>query len=115
MNKYLLLKLTDTQVVKVLSGFSLESVQSGEYLRITQSKFEGATKALAVFRGHILGEYTIAPDVIVDSKTGKSKFLLEPISVTDYVGQKIHYPTSNRASVVTIEKLENIILKGENQ
>lgn len=108
--RYLILKVTKQQVIQRLSSeLPLAVIMKGKW-RITPKKVQQVTRAIAVYSGTIVDEFTVAETRTVHADVGdKLSFNLTSVKYSGLRGRQIKYPTSNLASVVTDQKLSEIL------
>lgn len=106
---YLILKLSNIDIVNALSQQPLEEVLSDGW-RITPRKLGDTNRALAVFNGVIIAEFKFGGELHYNRETKLMKLDLKRIPNSPYIHKMINYKTSNRASIVSDEKLSQILI-----
>ena len=106
---YLILKLSNMDIVNALSQQPLEEVLSDGW-RITPRKLGDTNRALAVFNGVIIAEFKFGGELHYNRETKLMKLDLKRMQNSPYIHKMINYKTSNRASIVSDEKLSQILI-----
>lgn len=112
--KYLALKITDSMIIDhfVLNKSLIELLQI--HWRITPRKTVGVTRAIAIYKGTIIGEFQLTDNHIVHASDNRMSFkFLQVPKQSGLVGQSITYRTSNPASVIDKDKLDKLIQNNE--
>lgn len=107
---YLIFKLNHEDIQQMLiHGTSVIDVARGHW-RITPKKVEHVKRALVVYNAMIVAEFKVGEtQMIYQNDNQKMGFDLQPlVAKSTLVGTLIDYPTSNRASVVTQERLQTL-------
>jgi len=111
MNDYLILKLSDKEKrIPFNNEKELINRANGSW-RITPQKVKNTKYALLLFRGQVIGEYTIGPTIIYDRENTRTTFDMKPYNVSKYRGLYLNYKTANPASIVSQKKLDSMIQK----
>lgn len=107
--KYLILKLSESDR-EIPFGNSDELVKraNGSW-RISLKKIEGVKRALLLFRGSVLAEYEIGPEIVAkNTPTGyRLTFNMKEVEDSKHKGRILNYRTANPASVVEENKLKD--------
>lgn len=106
---YLILKLSNHDIVQALSKIPLEEVLSDGW-RITYRKLGNTQSALAVYNGVIVAEFKFGESLHYDHNSKRMRLDLKPVESSQYIRKMINYKTSNRASVVSDTKLAEILI-----
>lgn len=105
---YLILKLSNVDIVNALSQHPLEEVLSDGW-RITPRKLGDTNRALAVYNGVIIAEFKFGDELHYNRETKLMKLDLKQVD-SSYTRKMVNYKTSNRASIVSDEKLSQILI-----
>lgn len=112
---YLILKVTPRRMLMALKTREPLSKIMADDWRITPKKTRNVERALVVYNGIIVGEFNVANERSIDIVTNTLSFNLTPIKNSPLNDKEIDYKTSNRASVITSEKLNDIIVTADNK
>lgn len=79
----------------------------GEW-RISIQKVKGVKRALLLYKGAVLEEYTIGDKILTNLADNKCRLTFDLSLVEDskFKGHLVTYPTANPASVTVLEELE---------
>ena len=108
MTKVLVLKLsTAERGIPFTNRTALLERARGEW-RISVQKIKGVKRALLLYKGAVLEEYTIGDKIMTNLADNKCRLTFDLSLVEDsrLKGHLVSYPTANPASVTVLEDLE---------
>ena len=110
MSNYIILKLSGKEIgIPFGNDKKLLEIANSQW-RLTPAKLGNAKRALLLFRGQVLNEYEVDDQIIFDRQETKITFSMKTIKNSNYKNKVINYKTPNRASIISKENLDQLIL-----
>ncbi|AGY82862.1 hypothetical protein [Carnobacterium inhibens] len=101
MNDYLILKLSDKDLdIPFSNEKALTERANGSWV-ITPRKIGKTNRALLLFKGQILKEYSVGSVLIFDRDSRRTTFDMTPLENSIYQGRRLRYPTANPSSILS--------------
>lgn len=108
--EYIILKLSDKDKNIIFSDVKdLITRANGEW-RINPQRIGKIDTALLLFRGQIIGEFSIGEILKYNRITKRTTFDMKPVSNSKYIGKILNYKTSNPATVMDDKKLKDSLI-----